>query len=44
MPRRLTMAGALALMWLLLAVAILLPFGLGGFYGNREEVGAIKGQ
>ena len=42
MPR-LTVARALALMWLLLAVAILLPFGLGGFYGNREEVGGYQG-
>jgi len=37
------MAGALALMWLLLAVAILLPYGLGGFYGDREEVGGYQG-
>jgi len=33
MPRlRLSVAGALALMWLLLVLAILLPYGLDGFY------------
>jgi len=42
MPR-LTVARVLALLWLLLVLAILLPYGLGGFYGSREEVGGYQG-